>query len=85
MRQFRQVALGLTILGSIFAATNSVQASDCQYGQPKYKTYTVYQAVKVPHYSYVTKYHPCGTPYRVQVVSYRTVTAPVQKKVRIGY
>ncbi len=85
MLGIRNVTLGLSVLGATLFAGSACQASDCYHGHGRYKTVTVYQTVKIPQYSYVTKYHSCGTPYRVQVVTYKTTTVPVQKQVRIGY
>jgi hypothetical protein len=77
--------LVLAVLGATFAAANAVQASGGYHGHPKYKTVTVYQTVQVPYYTYVTKYHPCGTPYRVKVLRKRTAKVAVDQRIRIGY
>lgn len=56
------------------------------YGyQPQYgwKTITVYETIQKPYYDVITKYHPCGTPYTVEVVRYETVQIPVQKRIRV--
>lgn len=73
------------ILATFLSASSFTQASDYYDRWPHYKWVTVYQTVKVPVYSYVTKYHACGTPYRVQVVTYYHSRVAVQKQVRIGY
>jgi hypothetical protein len=85
MRQIRKLALALLALVASFLADQVRHVSDCRKGNVRYKTVTVYQTVKIPQYWYVTKYHSCGTPYRAQVVTYKTTTVPVQKQVRIGY
>jgi hypothetical protein len=85
MQRFRQWTMAAAILATCLSTSSFTHASDCYHGKSQYKTVTLYQTVRVPVYSYVTKYHSCGTPYRVQVVTYRHSSIPVQKQVRIGY
>lgn len=85
MKRFRNLVVVAAVFATCLSVSNLTHASDYYHGKSCYKTVTVYQTVKVPVYSYVTKYHSCGTPYRVQVVTYRHTTVVVQKQVRIGY
>ena len=83
------------ILTSIFASAavtfglglgaTSVSASDCQHSSYQYKTVTVYETVRKPVSEWIIKYDHCYKPYRVEVVTYRTVQTAVQKTVRVGY
>ena len=44
-----------------------------------------WKVVQEPCIDYVVKYHPCGTPYRVKVVTYKTVRIPVERLVKVCY
>lgn len=85
MQRFLHLLMPAAILAAFLCASSVTQASDYHDCRPHYKWVTVYQTVKVPVYSYVTKYHACGTPYRVRVVTYRHTKVAVQKRVRITY
>jgi hypothetical protein len=50
-----------------------------------YKTVVSWKVVQEPCIDYVVKYHPCGTPYRVKVVTYKTVRIPVERLVKVCY
>ncbi len=85
MRNVRRlVAVAMAITCASMFAGASARASDCYSKPPAYKTIVVYEMVEVPYVTYVTKYHPCGTAYRVKVVEYRTVKVAVEKRVKIG-
>jgi len=71
------IALGL--------GATSVLASDCHYPSYQYKTVTVYETVRKPVSEWIIKYDHCDKPYRVEVVTYRTVQVAVQKTIRVGY
>jgi hypothetical protein len=52
---------------------------------PVCRPVTTYQTRYEPVVSTVTRYDHCGRPYRVNVVSYRTVRVPVMQYVRGGH
>jgi hypothetical protein len=79
------------ILASVVVSSGLALGSTCalatDYSRPsyQYKTITVYENVRKPVSEWVVKYDHCYKPYRVEVVTYRTVKVAVQKTVRIAY
>ena len=55
--------------------TGSAAGSSC-HSSPKV---VGYRTVKQPVAKWVTRYRPCGTPFRVKVVSYRYVQVAVYR------
>jgi len=80
-RIFVSAAIAITLgMGA-----TSVSASDCYHPSYHYKTVTVYETVRKPVSEWIIKYDHCDKPYRVEVLTYRTVQVAVQKTVRVGY
>lgn len=83
MRCFIKSLIAATVIAgglSAFASSSSACDTRCYW-----KTVTVYVEQQQEYVHYVTKYDHCGKPYPVEVVSYRTVRVPVQKRVKVCY
>lgn len=50
-----------------------------------WKTVITYETRQVEEFVWVTKYDSYGNPYRVKVLSYKTITVPVEKLVKVCY
>lgn len=72
------------VLGSTFLMVGNAEASSC-HPPCVYKTVVTWKTIQEPCVDYVVKYHPCGTPYRVKVVTYKTVRIPVERLVKVCY
>ena len=79
-RFFILAALMLTIS---FASFGTSTAEAGHYPRCYYKTVTAYKIVKKPIVQYITKYDHCGKPYRVKIVTWKTVKIPYQKRIRV--
>ncbi len=83
MLSIRNAILAIVMTCGVVALSGSASAHDCHPPKYYYKTVIVYETVKTPVVSYVTKYDHCGQPYRAKVVSYKLVQVPVQKQVKV--
>lgn len=87
MRQLihlRNLALAAALAtGLVF--TSAASAGSCHGPRCYYKTVITWKFVEEPCYDYVIKYDHCGTPYKVQVVTYKTVKVPVETLVKVCY
>ncbi|MFV0446031.1 MAG: hypothetical protein ACK5Q5_20840 [Planctomycetaceae bacterium] len=87
MRQLirlKSFALAAAVLIGL-AVTSTASAGNCHAPRCYYKTVITWQVIEEPCYDYVTKYDHCGQPYRVKVVTYKTVKVPVEKLVKVCY
>lgn len=84
-RLLKRIAI-VTIFSTAFAMGSATQVS-AGHGTPccTYKTVITYQYVRKACISYITKFDHCGKPYRVRVVTYRTVKIAVPKLVKVCY
>ena len=87
MNQF----LGLRSLAATAVVTGSLllggvrSAPACDPPRCYWKTITEYVDVEREVVSWETRYDQNGKPYRVKVTAYKTVTVPVQKRIRVCY
>ncbi|MEZ6066013.1 MAG: hypothetical protein R3B90_09960 [Planctomycetaceae bacterium] len=77
--------LAAAVVASGLAFTSTASAGGYHSAPCTYKTITTWEVVQQPVVDWVVKYKPCGTPYRVKVVSYKAVRVPVQKVVKVCY
>ena len=80
--QLRSLLFASVVAGCL-ALSGNANATDCHAPQYIVKTVTVYVEIEQPYSAYVTKYDHCGTPYQVRVIRYKTVSVPIEKKVRV--
>ncbi len=79
------LATGAVVL-SLAVGTTTANASDCDPPQSQvyYKTIVVYETVQKACIHWITKYDHCDQPYRVKVVTYKSVQVPVEKRIRVA-
>jgi hypothetical protein len=80
----QNLAAAALITGSTFLG-DLTGASACDTPRCYWKTVTVYVDVEQPVVNWVTRYDHCYRPYQVKVVTYETVTVPVEKRVKVCY
>ncbi len=84
-RLLKRIAL-VTIFSTVITMGTATQVSAGSYPSCcAYKTVMTYEYVKKPCAAYITKFDHCGKPYRVRVVTYRTVKIAVPKLVKVCY
>ena len=86
IRKLFAAAAVATVLVGVSATANAGSGCHSNSYQPPtcyYKTVTVWETVKKPYIHYVTKYDHCGQPYRVRTTTWKTVSVPVTKRVKV--
>ena len=71
------------VAAALVSSAGVTRASDSCGPRTTWKTVVTYQTIPQPAVHWVTRYDACGRPYRVPVTTYRTVTVPVVRQVKV--
>lgn len=80
----RKSLIAAALVLGVWGGSSEIAAA-CDAPRCYWRTVTEYVAQEVPYVRYITRYDHCGKPYQVEIVGYRTVQVPVQRRVKVCY
>lgn len=81
----RSLFAAALVTGGLALSGTAAEAGHCYHSPCYYKTVISYEYETIPYTVLVTKHHPCGTPYTVQITKFRTIKVPVKNLVKVCY